>query len=427
MNKVAFHTFGCKLNFSETSTIARIFKEKGYKTTTIKNNPDQVVINTCSVTENADKKCKDLIKKINKISPNSKVTIVGCYAQLKPKEISSIRGVDKVLGIKEKFEFKNYSSSSDKVLFENIKKTKDFELSYSFEDRTRSFLKVQDGCNFGCSFCTIPLARGRSRSTDSSSVIKKLDEMILNGSKEIVLSGINIGDFGIIDGKRKESFFDLLKKIEQIKQKIRIRISSIEPNLLDDNIIELIGKSKKFVNHFHIPLQSGNDKILKSMSRKYDSNLYFEKISKIRKEINNSCVGADVIVGHPGETKKDFEKTLKFIKNTKLNYLHVFPYSQRDNTRSNKFGDTVPLKTKNERSKILRSLSEKLKRNFYEKNINKEHSVLFEDKIKENYIHGFTENYIRVKVPFDKNLIGTIKRTSIIDIDKDSCALGKLV
>lgn len=427
MNKVAFHTFGCKLNFSETSTIARIFKEKGYKTTTIKNNPDQVVINTCSVTENADKKCKDLIKKINKISPNSKVTIVGCYAQLKPKEISSIRGVDKVLGIKEKFEFKNYSSSSDKVQFENIKKTKDFELSYSFEDRTRSFLKVQDGCNFGCSFCTIPLARGRSRSTDSSSVIKKLDEMILNGSKEIVLSGINIGDFGIIDGKRKESFFDLLKKIELIKEKIRIRISSIEPNLLDDNIIELIGKSKKFVNHFHIPLQSGNDKILKLMSRKYDSNLYFEKISKIRKEINNSCVGADVIVGHPGETKKDFEKTLKFIKSTKLNYLHVFPYSQRDNTRSNKFGDTVPLKTKNERSKILRSLSEKLRRNFYEKNINKEHSVLFEDKIKENYIHGFTENYIRVKVPFDKNLVGTIKRTCIIDIDKDSCALGKLV
>ena len=427
MNKVAFHTFGCKLNFSETSTIARIFKENGYKTTTIKNNPDQVVINTCSVTENADKKCKDLIKKINKISPNSKVTIVGCYAQLKPKEISGIRGVDKVLGIKEKFEFKNYSSSNDKVQFENIKKTKDFELSYSFDDRTRSFLKVQDGCNFGCSFCTIPLARGRSRSTDSSSVIKKLDEMILNGSKEIVLSGINIGDFGIIDGKRKESFFDLLKKIEQIKQKIRIRISSIEPNLLDDNIIELIGKSKKFVNHFHIPLQSGNDKILKSMSRKYDSNLYFEKISKIRKEINNSCVGADVIVGHPGETKKDFEKTLKFIKNTKLNYLHVFPYSQRDNTRSNKFGDTVPLKTKNERSKILRSLSEKLKRNFYEKNINKEHSVLFEDKIKENYIHGFTENYIRVKVPFDKNLVGTIRRTCIIDIDRDSCALGKLV
>ena len=427
MNKVAFHTFGCKLNFSETSTIARIFKEKGYKTTTIKNNPDQVVINTCSVTENADKKCKDLIKKINKISPNSKVTIVGCYAQLKPKEISSIKGVDKVLGIKEKFEFKHYSSSSDKVQFENIKKTKDFELSYSFEDRTRSFLKVQDGCNFGCSFCTIPLARGRSRSTDSSSVIKKLDEMILNGSKEIVLSGINIGDFGIIDGKRKESFFDLLKKIEQIKQKIRIRISSIEPNLLDDNIIELIGKSKKFVNHFHIPLQSGNDKILKSMSRKYDSNLYCEKISKIRKEINNSCVGADVIVGHPGETKKDFEKTLKFIKNTKLNYLHVFPYSQRDNTRSNKFGDNVPLKTKNERSKILRSLSEKLRRNFYEKNINKEHSVLFEDKIKDNYIHGFTENYIRVKVPFDKNLVGTIRRTCIIDIDKDSCALGKLV
>ena len=427
MNKVAFHTFGCKLNFSETSTIARIFKEKGYKTTTIKNNPDQVIINTCSVTENADKKCKDLIKKINKISPNSKVTIVGCYAQLKPKEISSIRGVDKVLGIKEKFEFKNYSSSSDMVQFENIKKTKDFELSYSFEDRTRSFLKVQDGCNFGCSFCTIPLARGRSRSTDSNSVIKKLDEMIINGSKEIVLSGINIGDFGIIDGKRKESFFDLLKKIEQIKQKIRIRISSIEPNLLDDNIIELIGKSKKFVNHFHIPLQSGNDKILKSMSRKYDSNLYCEKISKIRKEINNSCVGADVIVGYPGETKKDFEKTLKFIKNTKLNYLHVFPYSQRDNTRSNKFGDTVPLKTKNERSKILRSLSEKLRRNFYEKNINKEHSVLFEDKIKENYIHGFTENYIRVKVPFDKNLVGTIRRTCIIGIDKDSCALGKLV
>ena len=427
MNKVAFHTFGCKLNYSETSSISRIFKKNGFKATSIKDKPDEVIINTCSVTENADKKCKDLIKKINKVSPSSKITVVGCYAQLKPKKISNFNGVNKVLGIKEKFEFKNYLSSNKKIIRQNIKETRDFNLSYSVGDRTRSFLKIQDGCNFGCSFCTIPMARGRSRSTNSDNVIIKIKELVNGGSKEIVLSGINIGDFGIIEGRRKENFSNLINKIDKIKDKIRLRISSIEPNLLDDNIIELIAKSKKFVNHFHIPMQSGNNKILKLMSRKYDTNLYSEKIKKIKKEVKNSCIGADVIVGFPGETDNDFEKTLVFIKNLKLNYLHVFPYSERDNTRSKGFGDIVSKETKEKRSKILRSLSEKLKRNFYEKNINKKHNVLFENKKDENYIYGFTDNYVRVKVPYNKKLIGSVKRTHLYDIDSDSCVLGKII
>lgn len=427
MNKVAFHTFGCKLNYSETSSISRIFKKNGFKATSIEDKPDEVIINTCSVTENADKKCKDLIKKINKVSPSSKITVVGCYAQLKPKKISNFNGVNKVLGIKEKFEFKNYLSSNKKIIRQDIKETRDFNLSYSVGDRTRSFLKIQDGCNFGCSFCTIPMARGRSRSTNSDNVIIKIKELVNGGSKEIVLSGINIGDFGIIEGRRKENFSNLINKIDKIKDKIRLRISSIEPNLLDDNIIELIAKSKKFVNHFHIPMQSGNDKILKLMSRKYDTNLYSEKIKKIKKEVKNSCIGADVIVGFPGETDNDFEKTLDFIKNLKLNYLHVFPYSERDNTRSKGFGDIVSKETKEKRSKILRSLSEKLKRNFYEKNINKKHNVLFENKKDENYIYGFTDNYVRVKVPYNKKLIGSVKRTHLYDIDSDSCVLGKII
>lgn len=427
MNKVAFHTFGCKLNYSETSSISRIFKKNGFKATSIKDKPDEVIINTCSVTENADKKCKDLIKKINKVSPSSKITVVGCYAQLKPKKISNFNGVNKVLGIKEKFKFKNYLSSNKKIIRQNIKETRDFNLSYSVGDRTRSFLKIQDGCNFGCSFCTIPMARGRSRSTNSDNVIIKIKELVNGGSKEIVLSGINIGDFGIIEGRRKENFSNLINKIDKIKDKIRLRISSIEPNLLDDNIIELIAKSKKFVNHFHIPMQSGSNKILKLMSRKYDTNLYSEKIKKIKKEVKNSCIGADVIVGFPGETDNDFEKTLDFIKNLKLNYLHVFPYSERDNTRSKGFGDILSKETKEKRSKILRSLSEKLKRNFYEKNINKKHNVLFENKKDENYIYGFTDNYVRVKVPYNKKLIGSVKRTHLYDIDSDSCVLGKII
>ena len=427
MNKVAFHTFGCKLNYSETSTISRIFKKNGFKATSIEDKPDEVIINTCSVTENADKKCKDLIRKINKISPSSKITVVGCYAQLKPKKISNFEGVNKVLGIKEKFKFKNYLSSNKKIIRQDIKETKDFNLSYSVDDRTRSFLKIQDGCNFGCSFCTIPMARGRSRSTNSDDVIKKIKELINGGSKEIVLSGINIGDFGIIEGSRKENFSTLIHKIEKINNKIRLRISSIEPNLLDENIIELIARSNKFVNHFHIPMQSGNDRILKLMSRKYNTNLYSEKINKIRKEVNNSCIGADVIVGFPGESDNDFKKTLNFIKNLKLNYLHVFPYSERDNTRSKSLGDVVPRETKEKRSKILRSLSEKLKRNFYKENINKEHNVLYENKKDKNYIYGFTENYVRVKLPYDKKLIGSVKKTYLYDIDSDSCTLGKII
>ena len=314
MNKVAFHTFGCKLNFSETSTISRMFREKGYKRTTLNNKPDNLIINTCSVTENADKRCRELIRKIKRKSPNTKITIIGCYAQLKADKIIEIEGVDKVLGNKEKFSLENYINTSKKVIHSNIKESRDFHSTYSIDDRTRSFLKIQDGCNYGCSFCTIPLARGRSRSSDLKDVIININSLINDGTKEIVLSGINIGDYGIIDGKRKLSFYSLLKEIEKIKSDIRIRISSIEPNLLSNEIIKLVHNSNKFVNHFHIPLQSGNNRILKKMSRRYDRELYIDRVKMIRSLMPSACIGGDVIVGFPGETKNDFLDTYNFIK-----------------------------------------------------------------------------------------------------------------
>ncbi|MFL3001038.1 MAG: tRNA (N(6)-L-threonylcarbamoyladenosine(37)-C(2))-methylthiotransferase MtaB [Cytophagales bacterium] len=423
MKTVGFHTFGCKLNYSETSSISRIFKENGYKNKSIYNNPDNIVINTCSVTENADKKCKDLIKKIKKHSPDSIVTIVGCFAQLKPDTIKNIKGVDKVIGTKEKFNFDSYINNKS-IIHSEISQSKEFNSTFSVDDRTRSFLKVQDGCNYGCSFCTIPLARGKSRSAEPNEVLSKINDLINKGSKEIILSGINIGDYGIMDGKRKNNFFSLLKYIENETDDVRFRISSIEPNLLNDDIIELVAHSNKFVNHFHIPLQSGSNNILKKMSRRYSIELYHDRINKIKKLMPNACIGADVIVGFPGETDNEFDKTLKFIKRLDISYLHVFPYSERNNTRALKIIDVVPQVKRSERSKILRELSEKKKRKFYDSNLNLSKEVLFEDKVKEGYVFGYTDNYIKTKVKFKEDYIGKIFRTKLKRIDKDFTAIG---
>ena len=424
MNKVAFHTFGCKLNFSETSSISRMFGEKGYKRTTLNNKPDNLIINTCSVTENADKRCRELIRKIKRKSPNTKITVIGCYAQLKADKIIEIEGVDKVLGTKEKFSLENYINNSKKVIHSNIKESRDFHSTYSIDDRTRSFLKIQDGCNYGCSFCTIPLARGRSRSSDLKDVIININSLINDGTKEIVLSGINIGDYGIIDGKRKSSFYSLLKEIEKIKSDIRIRISSIEPNLLSNEIIKLVHNSNKFVNHFHIPLQSGNNKILKKMSRKYNRELYIDRVKMIRSLMPSACIGGDVIVGFPGETENDFLDTYNFIKKLEINYLHVFPYSERSNTKANKISNIVPKNIRNERSKMLRSLSDKKKRMFYEKNLLSKRSVLFEKGDNKKYLFGYTDNYVKVKVKRDKSLIGKVKNTLLQKIDLDMNLIG---
>ena len=424
MSTVAFHTFGCKLNFSETSSISRMFGEKGYKRTTLNNKPDNLIINTCSVTENADKRCRELIRKIKRKSPNTKITIIGCYAQLKADKIIEIEGVDKVLGTKEKFSLENYINNSKKVIHSNIKESRDFHSTYSIDDRTRSFLKIQDGCNYGCSFCTIPLARGRSRSSDLKDVIININSLINGGTKEIVLSGINIGDYGIIDGKRKSSFYSLLKEIEKIKSDIRIRISSIEPNLLSNEIIKLVHNSNKFVNHFHIPLQSGNNKILKKMSRRYDRELYIDRVKMIRSLMPSACIGGDVIVGFPGETDNHFLDTYNFIKKLEINYLHVFPYSERSNTKANKLSDIVPTNIRNERSKMLRSLSDNKKRMFYEKNLLSKRNVLFEKGDNKKYLFGYTDNYVKVKVKRDKSLIGKVKNTLLQKIDLDMNLIG---
>ena len=420
MSTVGFHTFGCKLNYSETSSISRIFQENSYRKTSIYKNPEKIIINTCSVTENANKKCRDLIKKIKKYSPESKITVIGCYAQLKPNEILKINGVDKVLGNKEKFDFKNYINSSRKKIHSNIKESIDFNSTFSINDRTRSFLKVQDGCNYGCSFCTIPLARGRSRSNSIKNILKNIKEISDRDIKEIVLTGINIGDFGIQNGRRKEKLINLLEEIENLKIKNRFRISSIEPNLLSNEIIEFILNSKKFLPHFHIPLQSGNNKILKAMGRRYNKELYEDRVKIIKMIEPDACIGADVIVGYPGETEFEFNKTYDYIKNLNINYLHVFPYSERENTRAIKSQNKISTNIKNERSKMLRILSEKKKRFFYEKNLNTIKNVLFENDIKNDLMYGYTDNYIKVSSKYNKNLINKVVACKLKKINNNS-------
>lgn len=414
MKKVAFYTLGCKLNFSETSTISRQFEEKGFLKVDFQESPDIFIINTCSVTDNADKKCKKLVREAKKISPDSYVAIIGCYAQLKPTEIAEIEGVDAVLGAAEKFRLLELldgfaKEQETKVLASEIAAATSFETSYSLHDRTRTFLKVQDGCNYGCAFCTIPLARGKSRSSSIDSILASARDIAATEVKEVVLTGVNIGDFGIVDGKRDARFAELVMALNEVEGIDRFRISSIEPNLLTNEIIEFVSRSKRFVPHFHIPLQSGSNTILRKMGRRYLRELYEDRVSKIKTLLPQACIGVDVIVGFPGETDELFLETYNFLNELNISYLHVFTYSERANTRAVDMDGVVPIKKRNERSKMLRILSEKMRRKFYEENLGQTFTVLFEEDIDNGMMQGFTENYIRVAAKYDPMLINELK------------------
>ncbi len=422
MKKVAFYTLGCKLNFSETSSISRIFEQKGYRKVEFTEQPDIFIINTCSVTENADKKCKKIVREARKISPEAFVAIIGCYAQLKPKEISEIPGVDAVLGAAEKFQLVDLLDGfkrpeQPKVLASDIESATDFNSAYSINDRTRTFLKVQDGCDYSCTFCTIPLARGESRSNTIENVVEQAKKIVAEGVKEIVLTGVNTGDFGIRNGQREDKFIDLIRELDQVDGLMRIRISSIEPNLLTDEIIDFVSKSKKFVPHFHIPLQSGSDKVLKLMRRRYLTDLYISRIEKIKSIMPHACIGVDVIVGFPNETEEDFLTTYQFLNTLNISYLHVFTYSERANTPAAEMSEVVPMKERDKRSKMLRSLSEKKRRFFYEQHLGSDLTVLFEEDIEAGMMHGFTENYIRVAAKYDPVLINELKQVTLKSIN----------
>jgi len=424
----AFYTLGCKLNFSETSTIARDLEEVGFARVEFEKGADIYIINTCSVTDQADKKCRNIVRKALKYNPNAFVVVIGCYAQLKPKEISSINGVDLVLGAQEKFKISDYLSKIDKnsspvVMNKHIKHVNEFYPGYSQGDRVRSFFKVQDGCNYFCSFCTIPLARGKSRSGSVKQTILKAKELANSEVKEVVLTGVNIGDFG---NGTNENFYDLIKELDKIENIDRFRISSIEPDLLSDQIIEFVHNSNKFVPHFHIPLQSGSDQLLKSMRRRYDTKLYADKIEKIKKLMPNACIGVDVIVGYPGETDEEFNKTMNFLKSLPISYLHVFTYSERANTTAPRMGEVVPMEERRKRSKQLRILSLKLKQKFYQEQIGSQEKVLLETK-EDNSIYGFTENYIKVKIPGEMELKNNIVNVKLKELNSDIEAIGEII
>jgi len=422
--KVAFKTLGCKLNYSETSSISREFVKKGYEKVSFDDASDIYVINTCSVTQNADKEFKYLVNKVKRKNPNSSVIAIGCYAQLKPKKISEIPGVDLVLGADKKFDILNYLNLEDQdnnnIHSCEINSVDFFKSSYSLGDRTRSFLKVQDGCDYKCTYCTIPQARGKSRSGTISEILDNVKHLVASGVKEIVLTGVNIGDYGIFDTKTKKkesNFYELISNIDLIPDLDRVRISSIEPNLLSDEIIQFVHNSNSFVKHFHIPLQSGSDKILKLMKRRYLKDLYISRINKIKELMPDCCIGVDVIVGFPGETEEDFNETYEFLKALNISYLHVFSYSERDNTESLKINHKIPKKIRAIRSQILRKLSDKKKMKFYKSNINQIRPVLFESKNYDGYIYGYTDNYIRVKTLWSKNLVDNLVDCELINID----------
>ncbi|MDJ1504543.1 tRNA (N(6)-L-threonylcarbamoyladenosine(37)-C(2))-methylthiotransferase MtaB [Xanthocytophaga agilis] len=423
MKKVAFYTLGCKLNFSETSTLARLFEQRGYQRVEFTDTPDIFVINTCSVTENADKKCKKVVKEAKKVSPDSYVTIVGCYAQLKPKEISEITGVDAVLGAAEKFRLLDlldgFEKKSEAVIHHSpISAATDYYCSFSQNDRTRTFLKVQDGCNYSCTFCTIPLARGDSRSDSIENIVRTARQIAQTDVKEVVLTGVNIGDFGLQNGIRTERFLDLIKALDEVDGIERFRISSIEPNLLTDEVIEFVAVSKKFVPHFHIPLQSGNNKILRLMRRRYKRELYAERVAKIKSLMPDCCIGVDVIIGFPGETEEDFLETYQFLNDLDISYLHVFTYSERPNTHAITLPGVVSMADRNKRSQMLHILSEKKRRYFYEQQLGKVSTVLFEDDAEDGQIHGFTENYVRVTAKFDPVLVNELKPLRLTSINE---------
>ncbi|WP_163515403.1 tRNA (N(6)-L-threonylcarbamoyladenosine(37)-C(2))-methylthiotransferase MtaB [Gelidibacter japonicus] len=425
--KVAFYTLGCKLNFSETSTIARTFVNEGFDRVEFNEVADIYVINTCSVTENADKRFKSIVKQAQKVNPKAFVAAVGCYAQLKPHELADVNGVDLVLGATEKFKITDYLNDLSKndmgeVHSCEIEEADFYVGSYSIGDRTRAFLKVQDGCDYKCTYCTIPLARGISRSDTMESVIENAKEIASQNIKEIVLTGVNIGDYGkgeFGNKKHEHTFLDLVTELDKVEGIERLRISSIEPNLLKNETIDLVAKSRAFVPHFHIPLQSGSNDILKKMKRRYMKELYIDRVSKIREVMPDACIGVDVIVGFPGETDGHFLETYNFLNGLDISYLHVFTYSERDNTEAAVMDGVVSKNVRMKRSKMLRGLSVKKRRAFYESQLGSTRTVLFEGENKEGYIHGFTENYVKVKTPWNPELVNTLHQVELTKIDSD--------
>jgi threonylcarbamoyladenosine tRNA methylthiotransferase MtaB len=425
--KVAFYTLGCKLNFSETSTIARNFQGEGFDRVDFEEVADIYVINTCSVTDNADKQFKHIVKKAMKLNDKAFVAAVGCYAQLKPEELAAVDGVDLVLGATEKFKITDYINDLSKndmgeVHSCEIEEADFYVGSYSIGDRTRAFLKVQDGCDYKCTYCTIPLARGISRSDALENVLKNASDISKQGIKEIVLTGVNIGDYGkgeFGNKKHEHTFLDLVQALDKVEGIERLRISSIEPNLLKNETIEFVSNSRIFVPHFHIPLQSGSNDILKKMKRRYLREVYTERVNKIREVMPHACIGVDVIVGFPGETDENFLETYNFLYEMDISYLHVFTYSERDNTEAAELPDVVPMNVRNKRSKMLRGLSVKKRRAFYESQIGTNRTVLFESENKEGYIHGFTENYVKVKTPWNPELANTLHEINLTKIDED--------
>ncbi|MDG1730315.1 MAG: tRNA (N(6)-L-threonylcarbamoyladenosine(37)-C(2))-methylthiotransferase MtaB [Algibacter sp.] len=425
--KVAFYTLGCKLNFSETSTIARNFNKEGFDRVDFSEKADIYVINTCSVTENADKRFKTIVKQAQKVNPDAFVAAVGCYAQLKPQELADVNGVDLVLGATEKFKITDYLNDLSKNDFGEVHSCEieeaDFYVgSYSIGDRTRAFLKVQDGCDYKCTYCTIPLARGISRSDTMDNVLKNAKAISKQNIKEIVLTGVNIGDYGkgeFGNKKHEHTFLDLVTELDEVEGIERLRISSIEPNLLKNETIDLVSKSRAFVPHFHIPLQSGSNHILRRMKRRYMRELYVDRVDKIKEVMPHACIGVDVIVGFPGETDEHFLETYNFLTELDISYLHVFTYSERDNTEAVEMDGIVLKNTRSKRSKMLRGLSVKKRRAFYESQIGTLRTVLFESENKEGYIHGFTENYVKVKTPWNPILVNTLHQVELTEIDND--------
>ena len=435
---IAFHTLGCKLNYSETSSIKRQFEEAGYGVQSFDDGADYYVLNTCSVTDFADRKCRYEVRRAKKNNPDAKVVIIGCYAQLKPKEISEIEGVDLVLGASEKFNILKHIESLDSL--ENLSKVRSSEITevnsfidaFSFGDRTRSFLKVQDGCNYKCSFCTIPLARGKSRSDTIENVVANAKKIADLGVKEVVLTGVNIGDFGngteVIEGlkpKKEAMFIDLIKELDKVEGINRFRISSIEPNLCNEEIVDFVASSQRFMPHFHMPLQSGNNEMLKQMRRRYKRELYSDRVSYIKNKMPHCCIGVDVIVGFPGETEEHFLDTYNFLNSLDVSYFHVFTYSERANTFAAELPGVVPMNVRKERNKMLRILSEKKKRAFYEQFIGTSRNVLFEAKPSDNMITGFTDNYIKVEGAWNKDVINTLGEVALESINVGGSVLVK--
>lgn len=426
---VAFYTLGCKLNFSETSSIGRLFEDAGYAVHKFEEGADVYVINTCSVTDFADRKCRKTVRRALRISPHAVVVVIGCYAQLKPKEIAEIPGVDLVLGAKEKFRVLEFvdelSKSPGKGLVHagDVKEANEFINAFSFGDRTRSFLKVQDGCNYKCSFCTIPQARGASRSDTIENVVANAEKIAAGGIREIVLTGVNLGDFGngteVIEGlkpKKEALFIDLIKALDEVEGIQRYRISSIEPNLVNNEVIDFVADSKRFLPHFHIPLQSGNNKQLKAMRRRYKRELYADRVAYIKERMPHACIGVDVIVGFPGETEEDFLETYKFINSLDVSYLHVFTYSERANTLAADMEGVVSVEERRRRNEMLSILSEKKRRHFYEQSLGEQRQVLFEKHSNAALMSGYTDNYIKIELPFDESLLNTVSNVELNSI-----------